>query len=265
MPFNAPEVWLIEETKSLLESGGRDFGVSPEGTHFSGRLLDFKQSIEQPSVPDSRIRVATVPSGSSTHESQLAIEAWVRGGPTGAWPQIDMMMGPRLLLNNDNVAIFGSAEQISAGVPVVLVALWLAKKIHGLEFEISTQLEQSSEDLKQADGLTLRGRNFRTKISQRCVIAHDLKRRYMELSSRLNVIDGSISSTSLRIFREIDLQFYMSERLLKLHEKIDYLLDFYTDFSDRIIENGYFRTELVVEVLILIVLLADLLFLKKGL
>ena len=63
----------------------------------------------------------------------------------------------------------------------------------------------------------------------------------------------------LRLFRELTLQSGLADRLGALDDPIECIQDLYESANDRLSEFRYFRREYAIEMLILLVLLAELL------
>ncbi len=201
-----------------------------------------------------------LPSGArSPHELQKRAEDWMasRDGERGAayevgWrsDRILWRRGRALCIGNpesrrdvrDAIAYFTFCESELASLEARLAALWPT-----LEGDLAlTHRVGVAEVKRQPD------------VDRRTVQAHAMRMEFIRLSTALERLDRVLSAPAQRIVAELALQADTVERLRLLDDGIEFAQETYDTVNDRLLEYRYFRTEYRIELVIALILLAEL-------
>jgi hypothetical protein len=235
-----------------------------DGSRLIGRLAQGPALDAPVSAGDDAlsIEIATIPTGAPRGLVER-IEAEIAGAARQDWPLIDFTARTRVLWSLRRAAVFGAPEQFDDALPALAALSFLAQGVSSLESEaraVFAGLERDAglthavgaSDLARqghVDAMTRRG--WRLRTGQIAL-------------TRLAERPCEMTPAALRLFRELALQISLEERLAALEDMIECIQDLYESATDRLTEFRYFHTEYRVEILILIVLLAELLLLARD-
>lgn len=196
-------------------------------------------------------------------EAQRRVEAWVMGGPLDRDAQSDVIFrGLRVLMRGPRAALFGPADLTEAAC----VALWayadMRARVLRLETDLSARLASVSGDATLTHGVDRRALRHQARINDMTRWATLLHLDHADLMRDLRRPGErqGLDLSARRILGELSLQADLLGRVENLEDTLEQVHDLYDTANDRLLEFRYFRTEVLLETLILVVLLAELLF-----
>jgi hypothetical protein len=253
--------WVFRGERGTPGSAIGEGLVLSDGRRVDGDRVSVATACsELASVHEAIIVIAAAADASVPFDVRQGIERWAGEGGGAGEPVVDLSLRARVIWTRDRIAVFGTPEQIDEAVPAAVALSVLFSAAKRLDEGIAaiwpsiagdaalTRSVKPADLRRQAhvDGMTERGWRLRAE--------HVALTRLVERPATL-------SPAGLRLYRELALQVGLADRLSSMEEAVECIQDLYESANDRLSEFRYFRTEFVVEMLILAVLVAELVLL----
>jgi hypothetical protein len=231
----------------------------PIGEVGEGTFLTMADACKAADADAGTVLVVGLSTGPATpYDVRQDVEAWVQAGPDLGWPALDVNLRARVMWRGNRIAIFGVQEHIDEALPAAVALSWMTLRASRLENEIKGAWGSLAKDSGLTHSLSPADLKHQAHVDAMTRLGWRLRMEHLNLKQQLeHPVAGAPGE--LRLFRELTVQSGLADRLSALEDPIECIQDLYESANDRLSEFRYFRREYAIEVLILIVLLAELL------
>jgi hypothetical protein len=248
--------WRLADPRNALQkiTAIQDGGIILEE-------VPVERALSPPS--EDNVTVIALPAGSAASEDdRKALEHWVSTHAAGGWSPIDLSMRARIIWTPERIAVIGTPDAVEdACMASVLVAL-IAQQTARLERELAElwpNLKSHAALTHSVSRVDLARQPEVDRLTRR---GWQLRADHAALERKLGQAHG-MSAAGRRIFRELVVQGGLQDRIESLEPGIETVQDLYELATDRLTEFRYFRSEYIMEGLILLVLLLELVSLSR--
>lgn len=199
--------------------------------------------------------------------AQRLVEAWVMtGAASGDAPTDVTFRGLRMLMHGHRAALFGGAELTEPACAALIGFHDLSRRLRQIEESLAERQSclRGDVELTHAVGHAQLSRQSHvsdmTRWAMTLRLDHtDLMRDLRRPGERLG-----LDAPARRMLGELILQGDLQGRAEILQDSVECAQELYETANDRLLDYRYFRTEVVIELLILVVLLGELVLLLTG-
>lgn len=224
-----------------------------------GQFLTMEDACKAADADAGTIVVVGLSTGPATsHDVRQEVEGWVQAGLDLGWPALDVNLRARVIWRGNRIAIFGVQDHIDEALPAAVALSWMALRASRLENEINAAWASLAKDSGLTHSVGPADLKRQAHVDAMTRLGWRLRMEHLNLKRQL---EHPVAGTpgELRLFRELTLQSGLADRLGALDDPIECIQDLYESANDRLSEFRYFRREYAIEMLILLVLLAELL------
>ncbi|MBI3710334.1 MAG: hypothetical protein HY246_22035 [Proteobacteria bacterium] len=259
-----PRAWRIE--------------FSAEAGHAAPPLATFRQPrvafahaqpreiaavLEGPPVAGTgeAVELIILPAGSATpFDLQKRAEEWMasRAGEHGAPIEI-FYRSERLLWRPGRALCFGTPEHSDEVLAAVAQFAFCEGELCRLERQMADAWPVLETDVPLTHGLHRRDLARQPHVNAMTRHAKGMRIAFVRLQTALETPAQDLAGPARRLFAELALQAAAVERLRALDDSIEVAEDIYELAGDRLSEFSYFAQEYRIEIVIVVVLLAELL------
>ena len=200
-----------------------------------------------------------LPTGAQTSfDIQKQVEAWMgsRPGEHGA-PYEVPYRSDRILWRRARAACFGIDEFYDDIRRALAYFSLCERELALLEDRITAGWSGVHEDIPLMHSVTRRELGRQPIVDLRTREAHDMRVAFFRLDTALERLDRVLSAPAQRIVLELAQQADTIDRLRLLDDAIEIAQEVYDTANDRLLEYRYFRSEVIMEIIIAILLLAE--------
>lgn len=222
--------------------------------------IELSEDAELPETAvDDELLVIFANAGLQTgHAWRQRLEAWMAAGEDERQPTLEApSFGERVLWRPGRALVIGNPERCRELLEGLAVFAWHEGHLCRLEGETAAAWEPAQADVELTQ-LPRRAALRRQEHVNRQVRRTTLWRMaYARLESHLEKPPLQLNGAVRRLYNELAMQAEVHDRLATLDDRIEVLQDLYELAADRLGEYRYFRGELRVEWLIVVILLLE--------
>lgn len=218
-------------------------------------------SVAGPSAPDPAVTFVFLPAGAATpFETQKKAESWMasRGDEHGAPIEI-LYRSERLLWRAGRAVLFGTSSSCAEMISAVARFSRCEAILRELEQASEASWNTLEADIPLTHSVTARDLKHQSHVDEMTRAAAGRRIAFTRLQMAIESPGPELAGPARRIFAELAVQASTVERLKAVDDTIEIAEDLYELANDRLSEFRYFLREYRIEVLIVVVLLAELL------
>lgn len=196
--------------------------------------------------------------------AQRLAEAWVMASPAPDDTPADVMFrGLRILVRGRRAALFGGSELTDSACAALQGFHDLSTRLHHVESSLSARRAAVRADVPLTHRVGGHDLARLGRVSEMTRWAHTIALDYTDLMRDLRRPGDrqDIDLLARRMLGELILQADLQGRAENLEDSIEFAQELYDTANDRLLEYRYFRTEMIIELLILAVLVGELIML----
>ena len=201
-----------------------------------------------------------LPSGAQTpFEFQKRAEQWMASRPDEMGAPYEVPhRSDRILWRRGRALCFGTGEAFRDVRNAVAYFSFCEAELLSLEDQVAAQWPIVESDLALTHSVSRREVQYQPTIDTRTRQAHAMRIAFIRLDTALARVDHVLSAPSQRIVSELAQQADTIDRLRLLDDGIELAQEVYDTVNDRLLEYRYFFTEYQIEVIIAVILFAEL-------
>ncbi len=199
--------------------------------------------------------------------AQRLVEAWVMTGtPAGGAATDVTFRGLRMLMRGHRAALFGGPELTEPACAALIGFHDLCERLRQIEDSLAVRQPHLRADVPLTHGVGHAELSRQAHVSEMTRWAMTLRLDHTDLMRDLRRPGErlGLDLPARRMLGELILQADLQGRADNLEDSLECAQDLYDTANDRLLEYRYFRTEVVIELLILVVLLGELVLLVTG-
>jgi hypothetical protein len=209
--------------------------------------------------PDGSLLVVWVPSAAGNTvglDSQL--HAWIRRDlPPNQSPVHASIKTVRATCSDTRAIIYAAPEHLSDTMDAVARFTLATRQTSALEARMAATWPQIKAHTPLTHALTRQQQRLQPQVNAQTEQATEMKAMHLRLQTALEQLDPTLSGTSKRIYADLVEAAALHERVEMLEDPIQFTLDHYELANWRLTEIGAARRGQILEVLIVVILLAD--------
>jgi hypothetical protein len=207
-----------------------------------------------------------VQSGSSTaYEVQKQAERWMAARADEPEGILEVLFrSERLLWRRGRALCFGSREFINDILAAVAHFSFCEAELRRLEQRAAEVWATMEKDIHLTDKLSWRSLRRRSHVDAMTRTATAMQVAYLRIEQALEAPAAEFSGAARRVFIELTLLATAENRLLRLDDAVDVIVEHFRFINERFSDYRYFLREYRFVVLILVVLLLEALYLTQG-
>jgi hypothetical protein len=209
--------------------------------------------------PDGSLLVIWVPSAAgSAVDLDSALHAWIRRdlAPNQS-PVHASIKTVRVSCSDTRSVIHAAPEHLSDTMDAVARFTLAARQTSALEVRMAATWPQIKAHTPLTHAVTRQQQRLQPQVNALTERATEMKAMHLRLQTALEQLDPTLSGTSKRMFADLVEAAALHERTEMLEDPIQFALDHYELANWRLTEIGAARKGHVLEVLIVVILLAD--------
>lgn len=195
--------------------------------------------------------------------AQRLVEAWVMTGSSGETATEVTFRGVRMLIRGQRAALFGGPELAEAACAALMGFHNLSRRLRRIEESLAERLSHLRSDVPLTHKVGHADLSRQSHVSDMTRWAMTLRLDHTDLMRELRR-PGERQDLDLparRMLGELILQADLQGRADNLEDTVECAQELYDTANDRLLDYRYFRSEMVVELLILVVLVGELVLL----
>jgi hypothetical protein len=255
--------WRIEFADKAV-GGEAPLIRQPRSAWIRVQELNAPAVLREAAVPDSTsvgLTFVFLPSGAATpYDVQHQAEQWISGRRDEGGGMLEVQFrSERLLWRRGRAICFGSPQAKEEVFAAITRFSFCESELARLEQQVEncwTILEKHTELM---ESMSARSIKHKRDIDAMAKTATMMRLAYVRLQTALERQPGDLAGPTRRLFLELALQADTVDRLRMLGDSIEVIDEFYKHMREQFAEFSHFLSEYRVEVLIVIVLLAELL------
>jgi hypothetical protein len=211
------------------------------------------------SPPDGSLTVVWVPSAAGNMgDLDTQLHAWIRQdlAPNQS-PVHASIKTVRITCSDTRAVIYAASEHLSDAMDAVVRFTLAARQTVALETRMAATWPQIKAHTPLTHAVTRHQQRLQPQVNALTERATEMKAMHLRLQTALEQLDPTLSSTSKRIYADLALAGALHDRVEMLEDPIQFAMDHYELANWRLTEIGAARRGLFLEVLIVIILLAD--------
>lgn len=232
------------------------------------RTVDAKAALEDtaPTADANGFTFVFIKSGSSTdYELQKHAERWMAGRPGEEGGILEVLFrSERLLWRRGRALCFGTNEftdEILAAITHFSFAEAELRKLEQQADDVSSTIAESSD---LTDKLWFRDLRRRSHVDEMTRTATGMRLAHLQIEKTMEAAVPEFSPAARRIFIELTLLSMTENRLLRLDDAVEAIVEHYRFVNERFSEYRYSLREYRILVLILILLVFQTLVITED-
>jgi hypothetical protein len=208
---------------------------------------------------DDSLLVVWVPAASGqTSDLDSRLAAWIRGdlAPSRAPVQASIKT-IRVVCTDTRSVVYAAPEQLSEAMDALVRFTLAARQTSTLEARMAATWPAIKAHTPLIHAVTRKQQRMQPEVDVQTERVAEMKSMLLRLRTALEQLDATLSGTSKRMYAELAAAAALNDRLEMLEDPIQFALDHYELANSRLIEVGAAQKSNFLEVLIIIVLLAD--------
>lgn len=186
------------------------------------------------------------------------LEDWMAAGAGESRMLLEApSFGERILWRPGRALIIGKAERCQELLDGLIAFAWYESRLRLLEAESDDAWPSAEDDIALTQ---LPGRRDLTRkgyLNERIRCSTLWRMRHTRLQSHLEKAPAHLHPAVQRLYNELAVQAEVHDRLATLDDRLEVFQDLYELAADRLSEYSYFRGELLLEWLIVVLLLLE--------
>jgi len=219
-----------------------------------GNVLDLSAPIA-----DGSLLVVWVPAASgAASDLDSRLHAWIRRDlPANQSPVHASIKTVRVTCTDARAVIYAAPEHLSDTMDAVARFALAMRTTATLEARMAATWPHIKAHTPLTHALTSRQQKLQPEVNALTEQATEMKAMHLRLQTALEQLDPTLSGTSKRIYADLADAAALHDRVEMLEDPIQFTLDHYELANWRLTEIGAARRGHVLEVVIVIILLAD--------
>jgi hypothetical protein len=208
---------------------------------------------------DDSLLVVWVPAAAGqTSDLDSRLAAWIRGdlAPNRAPVQASIKT-IRVVCTDTRSIVYAAPEQLSEAMDALVRFTLAARQTAALEARMAATWPQIRAHTPLTHALTRKQLRMQPEVDVQTERVTEMKSMHLRLQTALEQLDPTLSGTSKRMYADLAAAAALHGRLEMLEDPIQFALDHYELANSRLTEVGAAQKGHFLEVLIIIVLLAD--------
>jgi hypothetical protein len=209
---------------------------------------------------DDSLLAVWVPAAAAGQASDLdsRLNAWIRGdlAPNRAPVQASIKT-IRIVCTDTRAIVYAAPEQLSEAMDALARFTLAARQTSALEARMAATWPAIKAHTPLTHAVTRKQQRMQPQVDVQTERATEMKSMLLRLQTALEQLDPTLSGTSKRMYADLVAAAALYDRLEMLEDPIQFALDHYELANSRLIEVGAAQKSHFLEVLIVIVLLAD--------
>lgn len=237
----------------------------PRMVHLAFQNLDVEDALAhsdgQPNYGAGALTTFVyLPSGAqSPFELQKRAEQWMASRPDERGAPYEVPhRSDRILWRRGRALCFGTGEFFHDVRNAVAYFSFCEAELARLEDRVAAQWPIVEGDLPLTHSVTRREVQRQQAVDSRTHEAHAMRIVFIRLDTALERLDRVLSAPSQRIVSELAQQADTIDRLRLLDDGIELAQEVYDTANDRLLEYRYFHAEYRIEIIIAVILFAEL-------
>lgn len=274
--FSKAQSWLVSfEENPVAEECEKIVVKEPRNVTAVLTRVESARSLSggAPMKPDDLTVVCAPPSSQDAPSDEADLEAWVRGGAgahRGAPIRASVRTARTLWLHNRAVAY--ASEELSLDALDALVRFTVVEReTEQIEKTMNPLWSSIAQDSKLTHAVEHADLQRQQHVNAMTVLATKMKAASLRIQTALEQLDPSLTDPSKRLFAELVLAAGLHDRLELLIEPVQFALDHYELANTRLIdataarrEHANFVSEIIMQVVIIVLLIAELFVMLYG-
>jgi hypothetical protein len=225
-------------------------------------LADAQTDVQAMSAgrQDDSLLAVWVPAAAAGQASDLdsRLNAWIRGdlAPNRAPVQASIKT-IRIVCTDTRAIVYAAPEQLSEAMDALARFTLAARQTSALEARMAATWPAIKAHTPLTHAVTRKQQRMQPQVDVQTERATEMKSMLLRLQTALEQLDPTLSGTSKRMYADLVAAAALYDRLEMLEDPIQFALDHYELANSRLIEVGAAQKSHFLEVLIVIVLLAD--------
>jgi hypothetical protein len=221
-------------------------------------LADAQADVQAMSAgrQDDSLLAVWVPAAAAGQASDLdsRLNAWIRGdlAPNRAPVQASIKT-IRIVCTDTRAIVYAAPEQLSEAMDALARFTLAARQTSALEARMAATWPAIKAHTPLTHAVTRKQQRMQPQVDAQT----EMKSMLLRLQTALEQLDPTLSGTSKRMYADLVAAAALYDRLEMLEDPIQFALDHYELANSRLIEVGAAQKSHFLEVLIVIVLLAD--------
>jgi hypothetical protein len=209
---------------------------------------------------DGSLLVVWVPSAAGNAvDLDSRLHAWIRRDlAPGQSPVHASIKTVRVTCTDTRAVIYAASEHLSDTMDAVARFTLATRQTAALEARMAATWPRIKTHTPLTYAVTRQQQRLQPEVSALTEQATEMKSMHLRLQTALEQLDPTLSGTSKRIYADLADAAALHERVEMLEDPIQFALDHYELANWRLTEIGAARRGQVLEVLIVVILLADL-------
>jgi len=200
--------------------------------------------------------VKSAPGGAVDLDAQL--QAWIKAGlAPNQSPVHASIKTVRVSCSEARCLLYAAPEQLADAMDAVCRFVPVLRETRALEARMAATWPRIKAHTPLTHAVTRAQLKLQGEVDRETELATEMKAMHLRLASALEQLDQTLSATSKRIFADLAEAAALHDRVEMLEDPIQFALDHYELANWRLTEIGAARTGTVLEVLIILILLAD--------
>ncbi|HEY6256412.1 MAG TPA: hypothetical protein VIY51_11540 [Xanthobacteraceae bacterium] len=163
----------------------------------------------------------------------------------------------RATCSETRAVIYASPEHLADGMDAVARFTLAARQTAALEAQMTATWPQIKAHTPLTHAMTRHQQRLQPQVNVLTERATDMKTQYLRLQTAIEQLDPTLSGTSKRMYADLAEAAGLWSRLEMLEDPIQFALDHYELVNWRLTETATARKGILLEVMIVVILLAD--------
>jgi hypothetical protein len=208
---------------------------------------------------DDSLMVVWVPSAAGNPvDLDTRLHAWIRRDlAANQSPVHASIKTVRVNATETRAVIYAAPEHLSDAMDAVARFALAARQTAALEARMAATWPQIKAHTPLTHAVTRKQQKLQPQVDAQTERATEMKAMHLRLQTALEQLDPTLSGTSKRIYADLADAAALHDRVEMLEDPIQFALDHYELANWRLTEIGAARRGHVLEVLIVVILLAD--------
>jgi hypothetical protein len=222
--------------------------------------IELTEALAMSASPqDGSVMVVWVPSSTgNVVDLDTRLHAWIRRdlAPNQS-PVHASIKTVRVTCSDTRAVIYAAPEHLSDTMDAVARFTLAARQTTALEARMAATWPQIKTHTPLTHAVTRKQLRMQPQVDAMTERATEMKAMHLRLQTALEQLDPTLSGTSKRIYADLADAAALHDRVEMLEDPIQFALDHYELANWRLTEIGAARTGKLLEVLIVVILLAD--------
>jgi hypothetical protein len=221
--------------------------------------IELTDALAASAPQDGSLLVVWVPSATGNIvDLDTRLHAWIRRdlAPNQS-PVHASIKTVRVTCSDTRAVIYAAPEHLSDTMDAVARFTLAARQTTALEARMAATWPQIKTHTPLTHAVTRKQLRMQPQVDAMTERATEMKAMHLRLQTALEQLDPTLSGTSKRMFADLVEAAALHDRVEMLEDPIQFALDHYELANWRLTEIGAARTGKLLEVLIVVILLAD--------